>query len=183
MKTPFNIHKAAQAAHFFISRAGGEMEILKLVKLLYLADRQSLEKRRVPVVGGTYCSLRHGPITSEILDLINDGTREGDSPWEQLISDRANHRVAAASLPAGYDALSPSEVRLLDEVWERFGGKEKWELVEWTHRHCEEWSDPRGGRAEISARRLAESFAWKASEIDDFETELAAQSRLQEILN
>ena len=183
MKTHFDIYKAAQAAHFFITRAGGEMEILRLVKLLYLTDRRSLEARRIPVVGGTYYSLKHGPITSEVLDLINDGTREGNSPWEQMISDRANHRIAANGAVETYDALSPSEMRLLEEVWQQFGATAQWDLVAWTHRHCEEWSDPRGGRAEISARKLAESFAWKPSEIDDFETELAAQSRLQEILN
>jgi uncharacterized phage-associated protein len=183
MRTPFDIQKAAQAAHFFVVRAGGEMEILRLVKLLYLADRHSLERRRVPIVGGTYWSLKHGPVTSEVLDLINDGTREGNSAWERLISDRADHRVAAAPWPVPYDALSASELGLLAEVWERFGGKGKWDLVEWTHRHCEEWSDPRGGRAEISARRLAESFAWRPAEVDAFEAEIALRNRLQEILN
>jgi len=183
MKTHFDIHKAAQTAHYFISRAGGEMEILKLVKLIYLADRHSLQKRRIPVVGGSYFSLKHGPVTSEVLDLINDGTRDENSPWELLISDRAQHRVATTNSLAEYDALSASEQQMLEEVWQQFGAQGKWDLVEWTHRHCEEWSDPRGGRIEISARRLAESFAWPRAEVDDFEAELAAQNRLQEILN
>jgi len=77
----------------------------------------------------------------------------------------------------------PSELRLLEEVWQRFGRQGKWDLVRWTHQHCEEWSDPNGGRIEISARKLAESFSWKPSEMDDFETELSAQCRLQELLN
>ncbi len=94
MKTLFDINKAAQTAHFFISRAGAEIEILKLVKLICLADRLSLEKRKIPVMGGSFYSLKHGPVTSEILDLIHDGTRSGDSPWERLITDRADHMVA-----------------------------------------------------------------------------------------
>lgn len=183
MKTPFDITKAAQVAHFFITREGSEIEILKLVKLIYLADRLSLEKRRIPVVGGSFYSLKHGPVTSEVLDLINDGTREGDSPWELLISDRANHLVATARVLLEYDALSASELRVLEEVWQKFGAQDKWDLVRWTHQHCEEWSDPCGGRMEISTRKLAESFGWKPSEVDDFEAELSAQCRLQEILN
>ena len=175
--------KAAQTAHYFISRAGGELEILKLVKLIYLADRHSLKKRRIPVVGGTYFSLNHGPVTSEVLDLISDGTRDENSPWEQLISDRAQHRVATSNSLAEYDALSSSEQGLLEDVWQQFGAQGKWDLVEWTHQHCEKWSDPRGGRIEISARKLAGSFAWTLAEVDDFEVELAAQNRLQEILN
>lgn len=183
MKTSFDITKAAQVAHFFITRAGGEIEILKLVKLIYLTDRLSLEKRRIPVVGGSFYSLKHGPVTSEVLDLINDGTRSGDSPWEQLIRDRADHMVATTGAIEEYDALSGSESRLLEQIWERFGTKSKWDLVRWTHQHCEEWSDPSGGRGEISARKLAESFGWKLAEIDDFEAELTAQCRLQELLN
>jgi len=183
MKTLFDITKAAQTAHFFITRAGDEIEILRLVKLIYLTDRLSLEKRRIPVVGGSFYSLKHGPVTSEVLDLINDGTRDGDSPWEQLIMDRANHMVATTGALEDYDALAPSELRLLEEVWQRFGTQGKWDLVRWTHQHCEEWSDPSGGRNEISARKLAESFGWNPAEMDDFETELSAQCRLQELLN
>jgi uncharacterized phage-associated protein len=182
MKTPFDISKAAQVAHFFITRQGSEIEILKLVKLIYLTDRLSLEKRRIPVVGGSFYSLQHGPVTSEVLDLINDGTRDGDSLWEQLVSNRANHMVATARQVPEYDALSPSELRLLEEIWQRFGARDKWDLVRWTHQHCEEWSDPSGGRIEISARKLAESFGWKPAEVDDFETELTTQCRLQELL-
>lgn len=182
MRTPFDTNKAAQVAHFFITKAGAEIEILKLVKLIYLTDRLSLEKRRIPVVGGSFYSLKHGPVTSEILDLINDGTRSGDSPWEQLITDRAHHMLATTGSLEEYDALAPSELRLLEEVWQRFGSQSKWDLVLWTHQHCEEWSDPRGGRIEISARKLAESFGWEAAEADDFEVELSAQCRLQELL-
>jgi uncharacterized phage-associated protein len=183
MKSPFDIHKAAQCAHFFATRAGGEIDILKLVKLMYLTDRRSFELRRVPVMGGTYCSLKHGPVTSEVLDLINDGTPAGDSPWERLISDRAHHKVAASPAPGAYDALAPAELVILEEIWAKFGAQGKWELVGWTHQHCVEWSNPDGGRLEISARKLAESFAWKPAEVDEFEAELAAASRLHSLLN
>ena len=183
MRTPFDIDKAAQAAHYLISKGGGEMEILKLVKLLYLADRHSLQTRRTPLIGGSYFALKHGPITSEVLDLINDGTPGEDSPWELLISDRANHRVAIETKEIEYDALSSSDLRILEQVWSEFGHRSKWELVDWTHRHCEEWSEPTNGRGEISARRLAEAFAWEPSEIEDFVTEQAARHRLQSLIS
>ncbi|MEQ1752244.1 MAG: Panacea domain-containing protein [Prosthecobacter sp.] len=183
MQTVFDIDKAAQVAHFFVSSEGGEMDILKLVKLIYLADRASLQSRRTPIVGGAFYSLKHGPVTEEVLDLINDGTPGTDSPWERLISDRANHRLAVREPLLEYDALSVSEMGVLKEVWKRFGQHGKWELVTWTHQHCEEWSDPRGGRIEISARRLAESFGWKSQEIDDFITGTESRHRLHQLVN
>jgi uncharacterized phage-associated protein len=183
MKYPFDIVKSAQCAHFFATRAGGEIDILKLIKLLYLTDRKSFETRRVPVVGGSYYSFKHGPVTSEVLDLINDGTPSGKSPWEEMISDRADHKVAAESGISTYDALAASEIAILEEIWTKFGSFEKWDLVNWTHQHCEEWSTPDGGREEISARKLAESFDWTTIEIDEFEAELDSANRLHWLLN
>lgn len=183
MKAPFDIEKAAQAAHYFITQEQGEMEILKLVKLLYLADRLSFQRRRTAIVGGSYYSLPHGPVTNEVLDLINGGTPQGDSAWEKLISDRAEHRVAAVNPHDEYDALSPSELSLLAETWKQFGSQGKWELRDWTHQHCEEWSDPRGGRLDISARRLAEAFGWDETEATDFESTLADQERIHQWIN
>ena len=182
MNYPFDIEKSAQCAHFFANRAGGEIEILKLVKLIYLADRRSFETRQVPIVGGHYYSLKHGPVTSEVLELINDGTPLGESPWEKLISDRANHKVATAAEIDSYDALAPSEISILNEIWKDFGPLDKWELVDWTHKHCEEWADPNGGRLDIKARKLAESFSWNAEEIETFLEEIESANRIHSLL-
>ena len=54
MNFRFNIGKATEAACLFLERAGGRMNIMKLVKLLYLLDRLSLDRRGIPVVGGDY---------------------------------------------------------------------------------------------------------------------------------
>lgn len=58
----------------------------------------------------------------------------------------------------------------------------KWAVVEWTHRHCEGWADPDGGRLEIKARKLAEAFAWTADEVENFLEELNSTSRLHALL-
>jgi uncharacterized phage-associated protein len=181
MKAPFSLEKAAQAAHFFIRKQGGEMDVLKLVKLLYLADRESFEQRRIHIIGGRYFSMPHGPVTSEVLNILNAGTPDEDSVWERLISDRADHRVAARVPEVDYDELAASELRVLNHVWETFGHMTKWQLRDWTHQHCEEWSDPSGSRIEISARQLAQCFAWSESEISEFELELEAQNRLEAV--
>ncbi len=44
LKNLFNEKKAAQAAAYFLLRAGGRLDVLKLMKLLYLAERRSFEK-------------------------------------------------------------------------------------------------------------------------------------------
>ncbi len=73
------------------------MNIMKLVKLVYLLDRLSMARRGIPVVGGAYFSLPNVPITSELLDLINSGclSDEPDCRWDDLISDRQDHLASS----------------------------------------------------------------------------------------
>ena len=52
MNFRFQIGKCTEAVCEFLDRAGGQLNVMKLVKLLYLLDRLSLDRRGIPVVGG-----------------------------------------------------------------------------------------------------------------------------------
>ena len=60
MNFRFNLSKATEAACLFLERDGGQMNIMKLVKLMYLLDRLSLDRRNSPISGGDYLSMRNG---------------------------------------------------------------------------------------------------------------------------
>jgi uncharacterized phage-associated protein len=77
MNHRFDARKATQVAGWFIQREGGEIQIMKLAKLVYLLDRLSLQRRGLAVGGGDCLSMKNGPVTSELLDLINAGTLDG----------------------------------------------------------------------------------------------------------
>jgi hypothetical protein len=113
-------------------------------------------RRGIPVVGGAYFSLPNGPITSEFLDLINSGCLWGVAGcrWEEFISDRQNHEVAMTK-EAPREHLSDSEMDLIDEVYQEHGGKDQWQLREWCHEHCEEWTPLEQGREQIPIERVA----------------------------
>ncbi|MSU62857.1 MAG: DUF4065 domain-containing protein, partial [Pedosphaera sp.] len=70
MNFSFNIRKATEVATQFLQRGGGTINTMKLVKLIYLLDRLSLDRRGIPVVGGDYLSMRNGPVVSEVLAAI-----------------------------------------------------------------------------------------------------------------
>jgi hypothetical protein len=69
MNFRFNLSKATEAACFFLERDGGQMNIMKLVKLMYLLDRLSLDRRNSPVCGGDYLSMRNGKCQSSLFTL------------------------------------------------------------------------------------------------------------------
>lgn len=74
----FNEKKATQAAALFLKKAGGSMDYMKLIKLLYLADRHALIHWERPITGGSYFLTKHGPVLNNVLDLINNGPRYGN---------------------------------------------------------------------------------------------------------
>ena len=113
----FDITKATEVACLFLEKAGGQMNVMKLVKLIYLLDRVSLDRRGIPVVGGDYLSMRNGPVTSELFDIINAGRLFGepDNRWEQCISDRRDHDVKLEQMPPR-EHVSDAEVALTNEL-------------------------------------------------------------------
>lgn len=83
---------------------------MRLVKLVYLLDRESISRRGRPVVGGAYPSMRNGPVTSEMLDLINSGFLwHRDTNWEEFVSARRNYEVESTHDP-GREHLSEVEL-------------------------------------------------------------------------
>jgi uncharacterized phage-associated protein len=182
MNFTFQINKATEAACQLLQRAGGRLNIMKLVKLLYLLDRLSLDRRNIPVVGGDYLSMRNGPVTSEVLDLINAGRLLGDSntSWAECVSDRHGHDVKLVTMPAR-QFLSDAEVRLLDEVWAEHGGKDQWQLAEWCHTHCGEWTPVAHGCAPIAVERIAQALGKAPEIVRKLSREVAELNMLDEI--
>ena len=72
MRLPFNEKKATQAAAYLLRLRGGRMSYMKLIKLLYLADRISLNRRGRPITTDRYVSMDRGPVLSRTLNLITE---------------------------------------------------------------------------------------------------------------
>lgn len=177
----FDITKATEVACQFLKREGGSINIMKLVKLVYLLDRLSLDRRGIPVVGGKYFSLPNGPITSELLDLINSGCLWGekDCRWDEFISDRAEHVVALIQ-EAPRDHLSDAEMDLIEEVYREHGNKDQWQLRDWCHAHCEEWTRLERGRDCISIEKIAQALGKSDQQIQRLAEEAAELNFLAE---
>lgn len=133
-------------AAFFIMKQGKvPMSVLKLQKLLYLSDRESIAQHNFPMTMDRMVSMEHGPVLSRTLDLMNGFICSED--WESLISDRDNHIVSLTSHNLSYDdldELSRADLAVLEKVWGNFGDMDRWQIRDYTHDHCPEWSDPHG---------------------------------------
>jgi uncharacterized phage-associated protein len=165
--------KATQAAGRLLARLDNRANHMKLIKLLYLADREALVKWGRPITFDWYFSLPHGPVLSFTLDRINEEPGpEGPSYWHQFISPRENNEVKLLRGTPSTD-LSRAEEVLLDSVIERFGHMNQWELRDYCH-SLPEWQDPQGSRLPIAVRDIL--LAEGLSEVQAVEIEEALEA-------
>jgi uncharacterized phage-associated protein len=178
----FDITKATEVACQFLEREGGSINIMKLVKLIYLLDRLSLSRRGIPVVGGAYFSMPNGPITSELLDLVNSGGLWGvkECHWDEFISDRENHEIKLIKEPSR-DHVSDSEMDLIDAIYQEHGDKDQWQLRDWCHERCEEWTPLEQGRDRISIEKLARALGKSDQQIERWNEEAAELNFLTDV--
>lgn len=163
----FNTRKSAQVAAYFCAKQEGTIPVLKLVKLIYLADRQFMSECGFPITNDKHVSMQHGPVNSITYDLIGGGL-ESDA-WSDLISDRGEGHVVSLKRPLtddDDDELSEAEIEAMQTVWDQFGGMTKYGIRDWTHKHCPEWEDPHGSSYPIPLERTLRFL--KVAEAEEF---------------
>ena len=127
MASLFNERKTAQAAAYLLHRAGGRLPLLKLVKLMYLAERLSLKTYGEPLTGDSLVSMDHGPVLSRTYDQMKGSVRCVEGGWDTWISDRADNDLALKDASMIRDperdllALSEGDLETLESVWSAFG--------------------------------------------------------------
>lgn len=147
------------------------MEYIKLIKLLYLADREALLRWGRPITTDRHVSMPKGPVVSQIYNLIAEEPQPGvASFWQSHIETIAPWSVRITSDPSNGE-LSRAEESLLDDIFRLHGGKDRWQLVRETH-DLPEWVDPCGSSLPIEYRDILQAGNKTPSEIAEIESEL-----------
>jgi uncharacterized phage-associated protein len=177
----YNARKAAQVAAFFAIAEGGKINVLKLVKLIYLADRLALDTFEAPILSDKFVSMDHGPVNSITLNHIN-GFADEDTrgAWDSLVTDRKGHFIGVRNARLSVkelDELSKAEIKILKLIWERFGKMNQFEVRDYTHKNCPEWEDPCGSSEPIPVVRIFKFLGKKDS------SELAAKLESERLMD
>jgi len=151
----FNVRKAAQIAAFFAREQGGEINVLKLTKLVYIADRLNMDRYDFPISGDNFVSMDHGPVNSITYSHINGMEGQCDQ-WSEFMTDRSGYRVGLVHNVSDddLDELSQADLETLHEVWAHFGNMNQFQIRDWTHDNCPEWEDPDGSSYPIAFERV-----------------------------
>jgi uncharacterized phage-associated protein len=182
MRPAFREDKTTQAAAFLLKLRGGKMSYMKLIKLLYLADRKALLEWRRPITFDSYVSMDNGPVLSRTLDLINEGTDLTLGGWSNAISQPlGDHEVELRSDP-GTEELSKAEEDILRKVFTEFGTQSRWELRDYTHK-LPEWRDPKGSAIPIALRDILLAGGRSEGDAEAFEHEIESLALAKLILS
>lgn len=179
----FSERTVAQMAAFFLHKSGGRMPLLKLMKLLYLAERESLSRDGSPMCGDRLVAMQHGPLLSTTYELAS-GFAKGED-WSAWIADRENHDVSLEQPigPESLDEMSPSSMDILETIWSNFGKLNRWEIKDYTHEHCPEWifawKASGGNICQISHKDLFLALGWPSEDAQNVSEDIAEQAALE----
>ena len=90
------------------------------------------------------------------------------------------HDVKLERAPAR-EHLSDVEAALLDEIWGEHGSKDQWQLVDWCHAHCKEWTPVTNGCAPIAVEQIGMALGKTPQQIHRLRQEAVELNRLDEI--
>lgn len=173
----FNEKKATEAASILLALKKGKVEYIWLLKMLYIIDREALNRWERPITYDSYRSLARGPVPMTIYNLIT-GKFQG-AAWTQVITtypfvseDRFQVSLNGPTIPR-LRLLSKNEDDLIREKFKEFENYTIEELIQYTHDEFAEWTDPEGGPSTpIEIDRLLAHLNFSEDDIDRIKTEL-----------
>ena len=178
----FDERLTAQVAARLLHRAGGSIGILKLMKLMYLVDRESYDRYGYPVTGDRAYSLPLGPVLSTTYKLAN-GEKTLSGYWGNLMSPRQGNiiKLCGPITENDLDQMSVADMGTVDSVFDRFGDWAEGELVNYTH-DLEEYIDPEGSSVQIPPRRILTALGKTEGEIKGMLEHLEEMDALEAVM-
>lgn len=132
----FREDKATAMVTFFLSRIKGNcMNDVKLMKLLYLSERESVKRYGVPISQDSFASMKKGPVLSKTYDFMK-GKVSGDL-WNRHIAPMNGYSISMVQPMDIERVLRGCDIETLEYIWHEHGHKSKEELVNHCHKFDE----------------------------------------------
>lgn len=152
------------------------------VKFFYLADREHINRYGRPVSGEKYFALPYGPVASNVMDILEGDRRILNEagldclPFDIEVKEVSGRSLLCVSKPkreVDFSLFSKSDIKVIDEIIEKYGDCTFDELFNITHKHhayVRAWSSRRPGskRAEMFYEEMIEDPKRRAAFIEDF---------------
>ncbi len=132
----FNFPKAFQATAVVLREHRSQMDFVRLLKLLYIADRELLAEIGRTLTGDRAEALERGPVLTTVYDLVKGrGPDAEQAQWSAAIRKADGSVALTKAVPTG--KLTKAEEEKLHVVCERFRNTSTPDLIELTHKFAE----------------------------------------------
>lgn len=164
-KMKYDEQKTAQLAAYFLQKSNGTLYLIKLLKLLYIADREAFRKLGRPISFDRYVSMEHGPVLSHTYNLMN-GAVQDNGYWSSIITPRVGHKLSISDeSEVNFDALSDAELAIADVVYKQFGHVQRFDLCKITH-SFDEWIDPGSSSSPLTYKEILHGVGYSDEDAD-----------------
>jgi uncharacterized phage-associated protein len=180
----FEIKKIIQVISYLLSLNNSKMDFLKLMKELYLIDRESIAERDTSISGDVYYSLPHGPVlsaTKNLLDDLKSDDIDESNPLKDFFKFIKNPKynkiydIVLKEAPE-YDLLSEKDKEYIEKISKQFKNYLPKDIEKYTH-ELPEWIDPCGSNIKIRFQDIMRALGKSEDEI------LIAKQEYEQIIN
>jgi uncharacterized phage-associated protein len=166
----FDVNRCVEAAGVLFSTTEAKMMgRMRLLKLLYLANRKSLVDTGDPIVDDDAVAMKYGPVLSHTYDLIKglESNSMAQAAWNEYfkVVDRIQIRILR---DPGTDHLSDYDVETLLAIASQYKDAEDDDLSELTHTFDEyRWHwDGKHGAESIPEHDLLKGIGYTPDQIN-----------------
>ncbi len=151
----FDLGKAIEVV-IYIAQKTPQPTFHSISKILYFADKTSLEMYGRFICGETYYAMKHGPVPTNIYDLLKEAATTTAYGFKV-----ENERRIIPLREAQLEKLSPSDIQCLDQIITIYKDVPFWKRTQDSHDAAwlQAW-DARGNKASqiISVESIIELF-------------------------
>lgn len=171
----FDIRKAVAATGYLCELNDGSIDVLKSIKMLYIADRKALVEWHRPITGDEFWSLQNGPIVSRIYDLIRGRILGPEMKvWSNTFKAREGDTLSLREgIRPDTKPLSRREKQALEEAFNKIQPLSIGEVIDFVHKFPE-WKDPGNSSLPIDPKTIFYHENVGESAIKEIEEDLIA---------
>jgi uncharacterized phage-associated protein len=182
MQLTFDIRKTIAAVAFLMEHEDGHLDMFLGLKMLYLADKESLIRWGKSITGDSLVSMNNGPVLSEVYNLFKGkGPAEHQKEWDACFSERVNHSIRFLK-PVDVGFLSEREMERLEEARQQINKFAPWDVADWLHQTCPEWENPHGSSIPIDPKVILRNAGRTPEEIEVIEKSNRTYNQTRNVL-
>lgn len=135
----FDQQKSTQVLNYFAIKAGGRINKMKALKLVFFADRYHLRKYGRLITNDNYVAMQHGPVPSATKDIAeaNDYLDDATKSYSQEFVKPSGNLNLKSLKEVDESTLSESDLEALQFAWGTFGHLTQFQLRDVTHSYPE----------------------------------------------